>query len=64
AGRGRPAPVQPVRRDGPQPAEAPARQARGGAEVRGLGHLASRPAVDRGVQGRRRAAVLPERAAM
>ncbi len=62
--RGRPAPLQPVRRHRRQSGEASARQGAARAGVRRLGALARGAADDRLLQGRRRAAVLPERAAL
>jgi hypothetical protein len=58
AGGGRHAPVQPVRRDGGEPRQAPACEGAGRAEIRGLGGLARRPGGDCQLQDWRRA-VLP-----
>ena len=58
-GRGRQAPLQPVRRDAGQSGEASERQGGPRPEVRRLARVAARTGRDRGLQDRRRAAVLP-----
>ncbi len=61
---GRPEAVQPLRRDAGESGEAPAREESRGHGVHRLDRVARRPGVDRRLQGRRRAAVLPEREEM